>query len=146
LSKALTGTGFLPDGKVRRVQAEVLKHVLPNVRDVRRSGCPSIDICRVASGALDIFYESGLGRWDIAAIAEAAGATVRMLTSNVLPNPFLLVVMQSWWRRLVRCWPQPGSLIPIPTKCDSPGRRPWSPIRQPHYTDRTDACNGIAVS
>jgi myo-inositol-1(or 4)-monophosphatase len=94
LSKALTGTGFLPDARVRRIQAEILKHVLPHVRDIRRSGCPSIDICRVASGALDIFYESGLGRWDIAAgaaIAEAAGATVLMLTSTVLPNPLLVV-------------------------------------------------------
>lgn len=94
LSQALVGTGFLPDAKVRRDQAEVLKHVLPNVRDVRRSGCPSMDICRVASGALDLFYESGLGRWDIAAgatIAEAAGAIVLLLTSNVLPNPLLVV-------------------------------------------------------
>lgn len=94
LSKALVGTGFLPDANVRRAQAEVLKHVLPMVTDVRRSGCPSMDICRVASGALDLFYESGLGRWDIAAgaaIAEAAGATVLLLTSKLLPNPLLVV-------------------------------------------------------
>jgi myo-inositol-1(or 4)-monophosphatase len=94
LSRALIGTGFLPNAEVRRVQAEVLKAVLPLVRDVRRSGCPSLDICAVASGALDGFYECGLGRWDTAAgaaIAEAAGAKVVQLHSNILPNPLLVV-------------------------------------------------------
>jgi myo-inositol-1(or 4)-monophosphatase len=94
LSRALVGTGFLPHAEVRRVQAEVLGSVLPFVRDVRRSGCPSLDLCAVAAGMLDGFYESGLGRWDIAAgaaIAEAAGATVSELHSNTLPVPLLVV-------------------------------------------------------
>lgn len=75
------------------MQAQVLEHVLPRVRDVRRSGCPSIDLCSVASGSLDLFYESGLGRWDIAAgaaIAEASGATVLTLAPRVLPGPLLV--------------------------------------------------------
>ena len=94
LRDALTGTGFLPDANVRRAQADLLREILPRVRDVRRSGCPSLDICGVASGVLDAFYECGLGRWDIAAaaaIAEAAGATVLLLHSVVFPNPFLVV-------------------------------------------------------
>ena len=94
LRRALIGTGFLPDADVRRSQADLLREVLPRVRDVRRSGCPSLDICGVASGSLDAFYECGLGRWDIAAaaaIAEAAGARVLLLNSNVLPNPLLVV-------------------------------------------------------
>jgi myo-inositol-1(or 4)-monophosphatase len=94
LSRALIGTGFLPNAEVRRVQAEVLRSVLPLVRDVRRSGCPSLDLCAVASGTLDGFYESGLGRWDIAtgaAIAEAAGAAAVELPSPILPNPWLVV-------------------------------------------------------
>ncbi len=94
LSRALIGTGFLPSSEVRRVQAEVLCNVLPLVRDIRRSGCPSLDLCAVASGKLDGFYESGLGRWDIAAgaaIAEAAGAKVIELSSLSLPNPLLVV-------------------------------------------------------
>ncbi|HKE56651.1 MAG TPA: inositol monophosphatase family protein [Pyrinomonadaceae bacterium] len=94
LERALVGTGFLPDAGVRRLQAELLREVLPRVRDIRRSGCPSLDICNVASGKLDVFYECGLGPWDIcaaAAIAEAAGATVRLLASQVLPNPLLVV-------------------------------------------------------
>jgi myo-inositol-1(or 4)-monophosphatase len=94
LKQALIGTGFLPDADVRRLQADLLRQILPRVRDVRRSGCPSLDICGVASGALDAFYECGLGQWDIAAataIAEAAGATILLLNSRVLPNPFLVV-------------------------------------------------------
>jgi myo-inositol-1(or 4)-monophosphatase len=94
LQKALIGTGFLPDADVRRLQADLLRQVLPRVRDVRRSGCPSLDICGVAAGTLDAFYECGLGQWDIAAaaaIAEAAGAKVLLLNSNILPNPLLVV-------------------------------------------------------
>ena len=94
LRDALIGTGFLPNDEVRRAQAELLRNVLPQVRDVRRSGCPSLDICNVASGTLSGFYECGLGPWDIcaaAAIAEAAGATVSLLHSANFPNPFLIV-------------------------------------------------------
>jgi myo-inositol-1(or 4)-monophosphatase len=94
LRRTLVGTGFLPGADVRRLQAELLREVLPRVRDVRRSGCPSLDICGVASGTLDAFYECGLGRWDIAAaaaIAEEAGAQVLLLNSGVLPNPLLVV-------------------------------------------------------
>jgi myo-inositol-1(or 4)-monophosphatase len=94
LANALVATGFLPDVQVRRAQADVLRQVLPRVRDVRRSGCPSLDICGVAAGILDAFYECGLGQWDIAgaaAIAEAAGATVLLLHSEILPDPLLLV-------------------------------------------------------
>ncbi len=94
LRQALIGTGFLPDADVRRLQADLLRQVLPRVRDIRRSGCPSLDICGVASGTLDAFYECGLGQWDIAAaaaIAEAAGAKILLLNSKVFPNPFLVV-------------------------------------------------------
>lgn len=94
LALALVGTGFLPIVSVRRKQAEGLGAILPLVRDIRRSGCPALDICHVAAGALDAFYEFGLGPWDIAAaaaIAEAAGATVHLLHSDILPNPLLVV-------------------------------------------------------
>ena len=94
LSLALVGTGFLAYPEVRRAQADLLREILPRVRDIRRSGCPSLDICAVASGSLDGFYEAGLGRWDIAAgaaIAEAAGAKVLLLDSMLLPDPVLVV-------------------------------------------------------
>ena len=112
LSQALVGTGFLPDAGVRLVQGEVLRRVLPLVRDVRRSGCPSLDLCAVASGTLDGFYECGLGRWDMAAgaaIAEAAGATVVELLSPILPNPLLVVANATLLEALVTMLVEAGA-------------------------------------
>lgn len=84
LSQALVATGFsyLPDRRAR--QAEVLTRVLPAVRDIRRLGAASTDLCAVACGRVDAFYERGLQRWDDAAgclIAVEAGAVVGDLTS-----------------------------------------------------------------
>ena len=111
LKRALIGTGFLPDEEVRRAQADLLRHVLPRVRDVRRSGCPSLDICSVASGALDGFYECGLGPWDIAAgaaVAEAAGAEINLLRSSHFPNPFLVVANSALMRALITLFVEAG--------------------------------------
>jgi len=113
------GTGFLPHADVRRLQADVLRKVLPCVRDIRRSGCPSLDICGVASGILDAFYESGLGQWDIsgaAAIAEAAGATVLLLNSGVLPNPLVVVANARLAVSLVAILTDAGIVEPPLTK------------------------------
>ena len=113
LSLALIGTGFLAYPEVRRAQADLLREILPRVRDIRRSGCPSLDICAVASGHLDGFYEAGLGRWDIAAgaaIAEAAGATVLLLDSKVLPDPLLVVANAKLAAALVSALADAGAL------------------------------------
>ena len=93
LKAALVGTGFLPSDRVRLLQAEVLKAVLPRVRDIRRSGSAALDLCAVAEGWLDAYYEFGIGRWDLtagAAIAEAAGATVVELDPGILPGPLVI--------------------------------------------------------
>ena len=53
--------------------------LLPDVRDIRRIGSSALDLCAVASGLLDAFYERGLQPWDVAAgslIAREAGASV----------------------------------------------------------------------
>jgi Archaeal fructose-1,6-bisphosphatase and related enzymes of inositol monophosphatase family len=113
LSRALVGTGFLPNAEARRLQADLLRAALPRVRDIRRSGCPSLDICNVASGALDAFYECGLGQWDIAAataIAEAAGAAVRLLRSALLPNPMLVVANTKLAEALVAALKEAGAI------------------------------------
>jgi myo-inositol-1(or 4)-monophosphatase len=114
LSQALIGTGFLPTLSVRDVQGDILRRLLPLVRDVRRSGCPALDLCAVAAGNLDGFYESGLGRWDIAAgaaIAEAAGATVVELQSSVLPNPLLVAANAKLLDALVAALVEIGAAI-----------------------------------
>ena len=56
--------------------------VLPRVRDIRRAGAASLDLCSVAAGRVDAYYERGLSPWDWAAgrlIAVEAGASVREL-------------------------------------------------------------------
>ncbi|HLK62691.1 MAG TPA: inositol monophosphatase family protein [Bryobacteraceae bacterium] len=112
LAQALIGTGFLPIPEVRIRQAEALRHILPRVRDLRRSGCPSLDLCAVAAGMLDGFYEAGLGRWDIAAgaaIVEAAGAQVLALDSLILPNPLLVAANPILMQELVNALRQAGA-------------------------------------
>jgi len=79
LDRALVGTGFGYDPGRRRVQGEVVAALLPHVRDIRRGGSASVDLCSVAAGRLDAFYERGLNYWDFAAgglIAREAGALV----------------------------------------------------------------------
>jgi myo-inositol-1(or 4)-monophosphatase len=79
LGQALIGTGFSYSAERRRAQAEVLLEVLPRVRDVRRAGSAALDLCALAAGRLDAYYERGLNPWDHAAgalIAREAGAQV----------------------------------------------------------------------
>jgi myo-inositol-1(or 4)-monophosphatase len=79
LGQALIGTGFGYDPGRRQVQGEVLAALLPYVRDIRRGGSAAVDLCSVAAGRLDAFYERGLNYWDFAAgglIAREAGAVV----------------------------------------------------------------------
>ncbi|KIF01060.1 inositol-phosphate phosphatase, partial [Streptomyces sp. RSD-27] len=61
----------------REHQAEVARRIIPLVRDVRRGGSAALDLCDVAAGRLDGYYERGLNPWDYAAgelIAREAGA------------------------------------------------------------------------
>ena len=79
LATALVGTGFSYAAPMRARQARVLAALLPRVRDVRRIGACALDLCMVAAGRLDGYYEQGVQRWDWAAaalIAEEAGARV----------------------------------------------------------------------
>ncbi|MFJ9853831.1 inositol monophosphatase family protein [Streptomyces sp. NPDC101150] len=76
LSQALVGTGFGYLTERRAAQAEVVRTLLPQVRDIRRGGSAAIDLCDAACGRLDAYYERGLNPWDLAAgvlIAEEAG-------------------------------------------------------------------------
>ncbi len=113
LYRALIGTGFTPQLEARQTQGEILRRLLPLVRDVRRSGCPALDLCAVAAGTLDGFYESGLGHWDIAAgaaIAEAAGATVVEIRSSRLPNPLLVAAGAQLFEPLVAALTEVGAV------------------------------------
>ncbi len=77
LARALVATGFGYAAARRRVQGEVVAALLPLVRDIRRSGSAAVDLCSVAAGRVDAYYERGANYWDIAAgglIAREAGA------------------------------------------------------------------------
>ncbi|NJP53461.1 inositol monophosphatase [Streptomyces sp. SBST2-5] len=77
LDQALVSTGFNYVAEVRTHQAEVAHRLIPLLRDIRRSGSAAVDLCDVAAGRLDGFYERGLHPWDLAAgdlIAREAGA------------------------------------------------------------------------
>ena len=79
LDRALVATGFGYEAGRRLIQGEVLAGVLPRVRDIRRGGSAAVDLCSVASGGADAYYERGVNLWDIAAgglIAAEAGAQV----------------------------------------------------------------------
>lgn len=77
LSQALVGTGFGYEAAVRVWQTRVLVEVIAQVRDVRRIGSAALDLCHVADGELDAYFERGLNEWDMAAgwlvLTEAGG-------------------------------------------------------------------------
>jgi myo-inositol-1(or 4)-monophosphatase len=82
LARAMVATGFSYEAERRAGQAELLLRVLPRVRDIRRPGAAALDLCLVAAGRVDAFYERGLNRWDEAAgrlIVEEAGGVVKDL-------------------------------------------------------------------
>ena len=79
LSQTMVATGFSYDVRRREVQADHLTTVLPVVRDVRRLGSGALDLCSVAAGRVDAYYEQGLYPWDMSAgllIAAESGAAV----------------------------------------------------------------------
>lgn len=67
MSMALTATGFGYAASRRAFQAGILVELLPEIRDIRRAGSAAVDICWVADGKVDAFYEKGLNPWDFTA-------------------------------------------------------------------------------
>lgn len=79
LGLALVATGFSYESERRAEQARVLASVLPRLRDIRRAGSAALDLCTVAAGEVDGYFEAGLRAWDVAAgalITREAGAVV----------------------------------------------------------------------
>src|SRR5205823_6542619 len=64
LAQALVATGFGYEAARRKIQGEVVAAVLPRVRDIRRGGSCAVDLCSVAAGRVDAFYERGVNYWD----------------------------------------------------------------------------------
>ncbi|MCB0896542.1 MAG: inositol monophosphatase [Nocardioides sp.] len=82
LSLRLVSTGFNYDAGIRALQAGALARLITEVRDVRRFGSCALDLCHVAEGAVDGYFEEGVNLWDHAAgglVAQVAGARLEVL-------------------------------------------------------------------
>jgi myo-inositol-1(or 4)-monophosphatase len=86
-----TGFSYLPPTRVKQVR--VLERLMAEVRDIRCPGCASLELCAVAEGAVDAYYERGLKPWDYAAgtlIAREAGAVVRGWSDSRPAESFMI--------------------------------------------------------
>ena len=103
LGQALVGTGFGYDVRRRSAQAAMLPAVLPAVRDLRRVGASSLDLCSVACGRTDAYFEQGLSPWDLAAgglVAQEAGARVGGLHGRPAGFPLTVAAVPGVWDAL----------------------------------------------
>jgi myo-inositol-1(or 4)-monophosphatase len=90
LEQALVATGFGYRVEQRRTQGAVVARLLPHVRDIRRHGSSALDLCSVAAGRVDAYYELDLKPWDHAAgalVAAEAGLVVTGLGGRPFAQP-----------------------------------------------------------
>ncbi|WP_173922803.1 inositol monophosphatase family protein [Agromyces sp. Marseille-P2726] len=103
LGEALVGTGFGYASERRREQAEVLLRLLPQFRDIRRLGSAALDLCALAAGRLDAYYERGLNVWDHAAgalIAREAGARIGGIGGGVESQELIVAAAPGLYEEL----------------------------------------------
>ena len=93
LASSLVATGFGYDAGRRSRQGAVVASLLPKVRDIRRVGAAVVDLCWVASGRYDAYFERGLHPWDFVAgalIAQEAGAQVLAIGGLTYENGIMV--------------------------------------------------------
>jgi myo-inositol-1(or 4)-monophosphatase len=98
LEQTLVATGFGYGVEQRRAQGAVVARLLPQVRDIRRFGSAALDLCAVAAGRVDAYYELHLNRWDYAAgalVAAEAGLVVTGLPGTPFAEPMAIAVADS---------------------------------------------------
>jgi myo-inositol-1(or 4)-monophosphatase len=98
LAQTLVATGFGYREEQRRAQGAVVAQLLPRVRDIRRFGSAALDLCAVAAGRVDAYYELDLNRWDHAAgalVAAEAGITVTGLPGRPFAEPMAIAAAPS---------------------------------------------------
>ncbi|KQB86526.1 Inositol-1-monophosphatase SuhB [Corynebacterium lowii] len=116
LAQALVATGFSYQAARRKQQATALTKILPEVRDIRRQGSAALDLCAVAEGRVDAFYEHGIHCWDY-----AAGALIAQEAGAVVHTPALSVPGGEFHRVLVAA---PGIAEPLAELLDAAGAGP----------------------
>ena len=90
LETSLVATGFGYRPEQRRAQGAVVARLLPEVRDIRRIGSAALDLCFLAAGRVDAYYEAHLNQWDYSAgclVAAEAGAVVTGLPGHPFGTP-----------------------------------------------------------
>ena len=103
LPLALIGTGFSYSAELRVKQAAVVQGLIDQVRDIRRIGSAALDLCSLAAGRLDGYYERMLNPWDHAAgalIAREAGARVGGLDGALESKNLLIAAEPGLYERL----------------------------------------------
>ena len=77
LVQSLLTTGFSYDLSEREAQAQVWHALLPRVQAIRQTGSAALNLCYVAAGRLDGYWERSVSPWDVAGgaliVAEAGG-------------------------------------------------------------------------
>jgi myo-inositol-1(or 4)-monophosphatase len=103
LGGTLLATGFQYIAERRAAQGAVVAQLLPGVRDIRRLGACSVDLCLVAAGDIDAYYENGLHAWDFAAgalICREAGVRVGAADGGPAHHGILIAAMPTVWDSL----------------------------------------------
>jgi myo-inositol-1(or 4)-monophosphatase len=81
LGQALVTTGFSYHAETRAAQGAVVSRLLPHVRDVRCFGSAALQMCWVACGRTDSYFERDTKVWDYSAaslVAQEGGAVVEL--------------------------------------------------------------------
>lgn len=103
LSQTMLATGFSYDARRRAVQAQHLTRLLPVVRDIRRMGAGALDLCAIAAGRVDAYYEQAMSPWDWTAgalIAREAGARVGGLRGRAESSDLVVAAAPGVWDAL----------------------------------------------
>lgn len=105
LSDALVGTGFSYLADERGRHARRVAAMITQFRDIRRMGAAAIDLCFVACGRYDAYFEEGLQSWDLIAgqaIATEAGASVTNFAGDAVTPQQVLVSQPGIQEALIR--------------------------------------------
>lgn len=117
LDLALVATGFAYAAATRAFQGDVVARLLPRVRDIRRQGTASLDLCFVADGRYDAYFERTLSPWDHAAgalVAREAGARVTGMSGAAPSRDFILAAEPSVAAALEELLDELGEFEPLP--------------------------------
>lgn len=118
LATALVATGFAYDAAMRARQGAIAGWLLSRVRDLRRGGSAALDLCHVAAGHVNAYWETGLSPWDYAAgavIAREAGAEVRILDVANPRGPLVIAAPPSLMPALLALLDEAGALEAAPS-------------------------------